>query len=480
MKKLTILLVTLLISLTSFAQNGINYKAVIKDSNGNVVANQNIDVKFSILQGATDVYREFHTQTTDANGIIILNIGEGTPSLGVFNDIDWASDDHFLKVEVDIERDGSFVFMGTTQFKTVPYAQNAANVSGMEKITENAKTGWRLKDQNAANYGDIGAFAVDLSISLNPSTTLGATGNFSTALGGDTKASGDISFASGNLSHAMGLTSSAMGKETIAQGDFSTATGLLSKAIGNTSFAMGFNTTANGFDSVSMGNSTKADASTSLAIGRYNTGGGNATNWILTDPIFEIGIGTSSANKFNALTVLKNGTITAPSLTNTLIDNAGNKALLTKEYADVNYKSSNVVTKKIVIPAAAFVSASSNYVNLGSEVYINSSSNEPIYAPLILPVGAAITEIKAYILDNDAVYNLEFTFNRTHITATSLTAQITLSTSGSSTSVQALTWTGSRSITDDAQYVLRIMPSTGHVWNPFNHSVRQIHITYTE
>ena len=34
------------------AQQGINYKALIKDSGGNVVANQSIDIQFQILQGA--------------------------------------------------------------------------------------------------------------------------------------------------------------------------------------------------------------------------------------------------------------------------------------------------------------------------------------------------------------------------------------------------------------------------------------------
>jgi hypothetical protein len=53
-----------------------------------VVANDLIQVQFTILQGATSVYQETHSPTTDANGIVILNIGEGIPISGTFSTID--------------------------------------------------------------------------------------------------------------------------------------------------------------------------------------------------------------------------------------------------------------------------------------------------------------------------------------------------------------------------------------------------------
>ena len=128
MKRMTLALL-LLFSITTIAQNGINYKALIKDNLGAVVANQTIDVKFTIIAdtGPTDVYVETHTgATADANGIVILTIGSGiTPTLGVFADIAWSSDTHSLKVEIDIEQDASFVDIGTTQFMSVPYALHA-------------------------------------------------------------------------------------------------------------------------------------------------------------------------------------------------------------------------------------------------------------------------------------------------------------------------------------------------------------------
>ncbi|MCX7551858.1 hypothetical protein OS191_13505, partial [Xanthomarina sp. F2636L] len=100
MKTTITLLTVIILSSMSFAQNDINYKAVIKDNLGNVVVNRSIDIQFSILKGIaqTNVYTELHSPTTDANGIAIVNIGEGTIVSGTFSAIDWSSDDHFLKV----------------------------------------------------------------------------------------------------------------------------------------------------------------------------------------------------------------------------------------------------------------------------------------------------------------------------------------------------------------------------------------------
>jgi len=105
-----------------FAQQGINYKAIVKDGGGTIVANQNIDVQFIIYEGPgeiNNVYQETHSPSTDANGIVIVNIGQGTTS-DDFSAIDWGTDDHYLNVQID--NGGGLTDMGTTQFMAVPYA----------------------------------------------------------------------------------------------------------------------------------------------------------------------------------------------------------------------------------------------------------------------------------------------------------------------------------------------------------------------
>ena len=94
MKNNILFLAGFLFCLISQAQNNINYKAVINDNQGSPLSNQLIVIQFSILQGdsQTMVYSENHTPTTDTNGLIILNIGEGTILSGDYTSIDWASE----------------------------------------------------------------------------------------------------------------------------------------------------------------------------------------------------------------------------------------------------------------------------------------------------------------------------------------------------------------------------------------------------
>lgn len=131
--KIKITLFVTLISLIGYSQNGINYKAVIKDDLGNVLANDNIFVQFTILEGGlVNIYTETHTTSTDNNGIIIVNIGEGTPSSGNFANIDWEDNNNFLNVQVN--SGSGFVDMGTTQFKSVPYSFASSKALTTERI----------------------------------------------------------------------------------------------------------------------------------------------------------------------------------------------------------------------------------------------------------------------------------------------------------------------------------------------------------
>ena len=339
MKTTFTLILALLLSLFSIAQQGINYKALIKDGSGNVVANQNITLLFNIYEGAgmtNLVYRETHTPTTDDNGIIIINIGEGSIVSGTFTGINWGNDTHNLNTQINTGN--GLVDMGTTAFKTVPYALNAANVNGLERLDEGNGMGWRLKGSDPENYGSIGDGAVDLSFSNLPSSTLGATGNNSTsmgtftyasggsstamgsntiasgggstAMGSGTNASGGISTTMGWNTIASGIRSTAMGDRTIASGGNSTAMGQETNASGFGSTALGWATNAEGINATTIGEHTTAASYASLAIGRYNMGyGNNPTDWLETDPLFEIGNGSSENNKSNALTVLKNAKV---------------------------------------------------------------------------------------------------------------------------------------------------------------------------
>lgn len=126
MKKL-LLLVTLFISFLTFAQvpQGISYQAIALNGSGAPVVSSNVRVKLSILDATvtgTVLYSETHLKTTNANGLFILTIGQGTVLSGSFNTINWGTNSKFLKVEMDATGGTTYALVGTTQLLSVPYA----------------------------------------------------------------------------------------------------------------------------------------------------------------------------------------------------------------------------------------------------------------------------------------------------------------------------------------------------------------------
>ncbi|MHA3789454.1 hypothetical protein ACX0HA_14680 [Flavobacterium hauense] len=122
-------IVSLFIATVAMAQTpqGFNYQAVIRNSTGAVVANQEVSLKFNIIQGQatnTATYIEQHTATTDDFGTVNLVVGQGISTSGTFQQINWALGNYFLGIEVNIGQ--GFVTMGTTQLLSVPYALYAA------------------------------------------------------------------------------------------------------------------------------------------------------------------------------------------------------------------------------------------------------------------------------------------------------------------------------------------------------------------
>jgi hypothetical protein len=134
-------------------------------------------------------------------------------------------------------------------------------------------------------------------------------GDYSVALGFVPTASGNYSVALGANTTASGENATAIGYSTIASNKYATAMGVSTKASGEATTVTGVGSEASGYASAAMGFYTKSSTLAGLAIGRYNVGGGAASSWVGTDPIFEIGIGSSTSAKQNALTVLKNGRI---------------------------------------------------------------------------------------------------------------------------------------------------------------------------
>ncbi len=102
-----------------------SYQSVVRNSTGNLVANSNVNVRTSILQGnisGSIVYMETHAVTTNVNGLATFEIGNGTITLGSMSTIDWANGPFFLKTETDPAGGNNYSITGTSQLLSVPYA----------------------------------------------------------------------------------------------------------------------------------------------------------------------------------------------------------------------------------------------------------------------------------------------------------------------------------------------------------------------
>jgi uncharacterized protein (TIGR02145 family) len=74
----------------------------------------------------TVVYEESHTTTTNTQGLISLNVGNGVAVLGTFSGVNWGSGHKFLHVLMNAG--SGVVDLGTQQMMSVPYAMYAEDV----------------------------------------------------------------------------------------------------------------------------------------------------------------------------------------------------------------------------------------------------------------------------------------------------------------------------------------------------------------
>lgn len=117
----------------SQAPEKMSYQAVIRNGSGQLLGNQAIAIRVSVLQGSpagAAVYSERLTGNTNANGLISMEIGTGTVLSGTFASIDWSSGSYYLKTETDPAGRTSYTIIGTSQLLSVPYAMYAKSAGG--------------------------------------------------------------------------------------------------------------------------------------------------------------------------------------------------------------------------------------------------------------------------------------------------------------------------------------------------------------
>lgn len=282
-------------------------------------------VQFIIFKGAgetNNVYQESHTPTTDANGIIIINIGDGAVNSGIYANINWSNDDYFLNTQIN--SGSGFTDMGTTGFNAVPYALSA-------KTAENIFSGDYIDLTNTpVNFNTTSISGIESAsntASGTNATAMGfltiASGAYSTATGRSTSATGDNATAMGAATTASADYATAMGRQTTASGAQSTAMGWQTEAAGARSTAMGGRSIASGNFSTSMGRNSTSESYGQTTLGTYNvpTTPNSTSDFDGLDRLLVVGNGVQGAAS-DALVILKNGNATLNGTLTASVDSA--------------------------------------------------------------------------------------------------------------------------------------------------------------
>jgi hypothetical protein len=283
MKKLFLFITALILSLDFQAQapQNMTYQAVIRNASNALVSSTMVGMRISVLQGSPTgaaVYVETDLPTTNADGLISIQIGSGTVVSGTFSSIAWSAGPYFLQTEVDPLGGTAYTITGTSALGSVPYALFAANSgsSGGWVTTGNAGTA------DATNF-------------------IGTTDNVPFNIRMNNKSSGRIDsvsgntyfgYKSGNFPGAVGIDNTVIGMQSLqnnTSGNWNTAAGyhsLVKNTIGTNNTGYGFCSLVNnttGSSNTSLGNWTlfQNSASYNTAVGdsalySNTTGTGNA------------------------------------------------------------------------------------------------------------------------------------------------------------------------------------------------------------
>jgi hypothetical protein len=212
MKKFVFLIFFLLATLKLSGQiQGLNYQAVIVDKNpqeipgkdisGNIMPNQPVMVRFSILDAAGTIeYQEEHATVTDLYGMINLVIGQGTPtasSPNPFSGIDWNGTLKSLKVDLSLsDTDIFYSDFSFDELTFVPYAFHR-NITATGSLIVDGIT--NLKSRLDVSLGSpaflTGDLTVDEKTTLNNDLTVNAPSSLKgqVTINPDFQSSGDKS-----------------------------------------------------------------------------------------------------------------------------------------------------------------------------------------------------------------------------------------------------------------------------------------------
>ena len=125
MKNILLFLAFFTLASTSIAQTParMSYQAVIRDADGELLRNAQINVRIQILddtRAGQSEFFELHEVTTNENGLATFIIGDGFQQSGSLDQIDWADGPYFIQLDTDVTGNGDYEISGMSELLSVP------------------------------------------------------------------------------------------------------------------------------------------------------------------------------------------------------------------------------------------------------------------------------------------------------------------------------------------------------------------------
>ncbi len=167
---------------------GLNYESVARNENGFPIAEKEIIVEISIFEkepNGKPEWQEIHELKTNETGFFSLVIGKGVSTTegkqSKFEDIDWASDEYYIKTRVDFgsaEYGNGFLPAGVVKIQSVPY-------SFWSKNTQYADTAYAVKGLTLGKLINIDENTIEAGQGIKWNGTKWETGPMSGGANGD-------------------------------------------------------------------------------------------------------------------------------------------------------------------------------------------------------------------------------------------------------------------------------------------------------
>ena len=205
--------------------NSMSYQAVIRDTNNELVENQMIGIRISIIQGTPDglaVYVETHNVPSNTNGLISLAIGNGIVISGDMDTIPWGDDTFFIKTETDPNGGVTYTITGTNQLLTVPYAMHAKTATSLTEPVEETDPAFNSSVASGIDAADIANWDGKLDAEVDPAFTASPASGI---------VSGDITNWDAKLDSEVDPTFQSSPASNIVQGDIDTWNNMLDNEV---------------------------------------------------------------------------------------------------------------------------------------------------------------------------------------------------------------------------------------------------------